>query len=230
MNRIVTLIKGQPMTTSAIVSDKFDIAHRNILAKIENFTAEISAVRFNEMFKEIPREVRGREFKMYNMTRDGYMFLVMNISTKRAHDQKLAFIDAFNEMEKLLIARIKNGEDTQWLEERNQARLTRGGETDTIKEFVEYAVKQGAQSAKMYYKHYTNATYKALGMIQHGKPAVRDTLNLMQLNQLVIAEVLAKNAIEKYMKAGEHYRTIYTLVKQDLEDFAKATLLTKRTT
>ena len=31
------------------------------------------------------------------------MFLIMNISTKKAHDKKLQFINAFNEMEKALL-------------------------------------------------------------------------------------------------------------------------------
>jgi phage regulator Rha-like protein len=31
------------------------------------------------------------------------MFLVMNISTKKAHDKKIQFIDAFNAMEKALL-------------------------------------------------------------------------------------------------------------------------------
>lgn len=225
MDELVDLINGIPMTTSAIVCDKFDIAHSEILRKLETLMVEISIVRFNQMYKETTRHVRGRDFKMYSMTRDGYMFLVMNISTKRAHQQKLDFIDAFNGMEKMLLTKIRNGEDTQWLEERKQARLSRREETDTIKDFVAYATDQGSKSAKMYYKHYTNATYKALGMIQHGKPAVRDTLDLMQLSQLVIAEVLAKNAIQRYMDDDEHYKTIYTLVKQDLEAFAKSTLL-----
>ena len=80
MSDLVTLVKGEPRTSSEIVSNKFGIAHNDMLKKINNFTEEISPVRFNEMYVESSRTVRGRTFKTYTMTRDGYMFLVMNIS------------------------------------------------------------------------------------------------------------------------------------------------------
>ena len=38
------------------------------------------------------------------------MFLVMNISTKKAHTKKLQFIRAFNEMEKALL----NHQNIEW--------------------------------------------------------------------------------------------------------------------
>ena len=47
----------------------------------------------------------------------------------------------------------------------------------------------------------------------------------MQLNQLILAEDLTKRCIKKYMKENLHYKEIYILVKQDIENFAKNLLL-----
>ena len=69
------------------------------------------------------------------------------------------------------------------------------------------------------------ATYKALQLIQHKQPKLKDTLDMMELAQLMVAENVAKKAIQKYMEQGEHYKTIFVLVKQDLEKLADTLLI-----
>ena len=64
--------------------------------------------------------------------------------------------------------------------------------------------------------------YKALGFMQQNKPKLRDTLDMMELHQLILAEDICKRSIEKYMNEGLHYKEIYILVKQDIEKFAGA--------
>ena len=77
----------------------------------------------------------------------------------------------------------------------------------------------------MYYKHFTKAEYKALGFIEQAKPNLRDTLDLMQLHQLILAEDLTRRSIKKYMEEKLHYKEIYILVKQDIEKFANSLFL-----
>lgn len=225
MVNLVSVIDGEPRTTSDLVGKEFGLAHKHVLEKIYSFMAEIPAVRFKEMYSEDSRIVRGREFKTYSMNRDGYMFLVMNISTKRAHDKKLAFIEAFNQLEKALLAEYKNKGDVDWVRCRTQSKQLRLAQTDVIKEFVEYATNQGSKNAKFYYKHITNATYSALQLIQHKKPKIRDTLDTMELSQLMVAENKAKQLLKKYMDEGEHYKAIFSLVKNDLEEIGRIILV-----
>ena len=216
MVNLVSVIKGVPMTSSDLISKEFGIQHNEVLKKVSSFTGEINPVRFAEMYREGSRIVRGREFKTYSVTRDGYMFLVMNISTKKAHAKKLLFIDAFNDMESALLSADSNKKDIGWNEARSQSKLIRREQTDVISDFVAYATKQGSKSAKFYFKHITSATYSSLQLIQHKKPKLRDTLDVMQLAQLMVAENRAKTSLKKYMDDGEHYKTIFVLVKQDL--------------
>ena len=225
MVNLVEVIHGEPRTTSDLIGKEFSIQHNELLKKIDNLTGEISPMRFNEMYQEFEREVRGRQFKTYSISRDGYMFLVMNISTKKAHSKKLQFIDAFNEMEKALIKQFENSKDNEWLKVRTQSKQMRLQQTDVIKEFVEYAIGQGSKSAAKYYIHYTNATYRALHLIQHKKPKLKDTLDMLELSQLMVAENVAKKSIKKHMDAGEHYKTVFVLVKQDLESLADTLLI-----
>ena len=226
MSDLVSLVKGEPRTSSDVIAKKFSIAHKEMIRKIESLIVENPTVRICDMYSESTREVRGREFKIYYMNRDGYMFLVMNISAKKANKQKLDFIEAFNGMEKALLSLESNGKDNEWLRARQQSKVMRLQCTDVIKDFVDYATSQGSKSAKFYYKHVTNATYKALGLIQFKKPKLKDTLDFMELSQLVTAENVAKRSIRKHMDNGEHYKTVFVLVKQDLVNFASTLFLT----
>jgi hypothetical protein len=90
----------------------------------------------------------------------------------------------------------------------------------TTKNFVEYATLQGSQNAKRYYGNITKMEYKALGLLAEEKPKLRDTLDLMELHQLILAEDLVRRQFKKYMQEKLHYKEIYVLVKQDLEKFA----------
>ncbi|EDO9396369.1 Rha family transcriptional regulator [Campylobacter jejuni] len=49
-----------------------------------------------------------RKMPMYNLTRDGFSLLAMGFTGKKALQFKIAFINAFNEMEKLLQKEIKS--------------------------------------------------------------------------------------------------------------------------
>jgi Rha family phage regulatory protein len=225
MVNLVEVIGGEPRTTSNVIGKEFSIQHNEILKKISGFVGEIPPADFEGMFVEDTREVNGREYKTYNINRDGYMFLVMNISTKKAHGKKLSFISAFNEMEKALIKQAENSNDSEWLKVRSQSKQMRLQQTDIIKEFVEYATEQGSKSAKFYYKHITNATYSALQLIQHKKPRLKDTLDVLELSQLMVAENVAKKSIRKHMEAGEHYKAVFVLVKQDLVNLSETLLI-----
>ena len=50
----------------------------------------------------------------------------------------------------------------------------------------------------------------------------------MEMAQLMVAENVAKKAIQKYMNQGEHYKTIFVLVKQDLEALADTLLIEEK--
>jgi hypothetical protein len=113
----------------------------------------------------------------------------------------------------------ENATDKTWLGQRDLGKIARREETDVIKEFVEYAKAQGSKKAGFYYKHITNATYKALGLMVQKKPKLRDFLNLYEVSELLLAERVAKNSLRKYMDLEREYHDIYNSVKDDLISF-----------
>lgn len=226
---LISVKNKKVFTDSLIFSEKLDIVHRNLLIDIRNLIATNGAVK-NEFKETIWTNSRNRTYPKFEMTKKGFMSLIMNTNVTPEKKTLLysvqnEFINAFEMMEEIILRQEVNKNNLEWNKSREQGKQIRLETTDTIKEFIEYATNQGSKSANMYYKHFTNAEYKALGFIQQAKPNLRDTLDLMQLHQLILAEDLTKRCIKKYMKENLHYKEIYILVKQDIENFAKNLLL-----
>lgn len=146
----------------------------------------------------------------------------MRFRGKKALEWQVKFNDAFYEMEKHILQTELNKSDSGFIKIREQSKIARKQETDTIKDFVEYATNQGSSSAKFYYKHITNATYKALGLMVQRKPKLRDSLNIYEVSELLLAERTAQNSLKKYMNLNRNYKDIYESVKDDLVKFADA--------
>lgn len=217
-NDLVESKKGKVYSTSIIFSKEFEIAHKHVLEKITNLTVETSAVK-NMFIESKYKNDRGREYPIYYMDRDGFMFLVMNTVGKKANEKKLRFIQAFNAMESALI----NQQDASWIEARNDGKVARLDFTDTVKRFIEYSTEQGSIHAQHYYSNCTKMTYKALELIDQNKSTpIRDMLSRMELGFLMVAENIAQKALEDGMKLKEHYKDIYQFAKKKIEIFSES--------
>lgn len=219
---LVELKKNEIFCDSSLVAKKFGLKNNYVTDRIKKVQSDIGDLRVNGVIPKViteEREYRGNKYTAYLMNRDFFAFLVMRFKGKKAIEWQLKFIAAFNAMENRINAADKNAADTKWLNHREQGKLARKEETDIIKEFVEYATSQGSKSAKFYYKHITNSTYKALGLMVQRKPKLRDTMNMYEISELLLAERIAKNSIKKYMDLGRNYKDIYQSVKEDLLSF-----------
>lgn len=226
---MIILKRGEAITDSRVVAEKFNKRHRDVVSKIEKLISDLDKIKGREnsplRFIKKTDEYKGQTYHYYEMNRPAFSLFVMGMTGKKALVWKTRFNDAFYEMEKVIYQQLLNQQSDLWLAQREQAKLTRRQETDVIKKFVEYATRQGSKNAKFYYKHITSATYKCLGLIQYKRPKLRETLNLMQTSQLILAEKVAQKSLEKYMNEGEHYKAIFALVRVDLENFADSFLL-----
>lgn len=225
---LVKIKKGEIFCDSNTVSQKFQIKHNKVIRTIENLVDDLSKLRgtpSTPKVVEFENEYRGQKFKSYYMNREFFSLLSMRFKGKKALEWQVKFNSAFYQMETRLLIELHNKQDENWVAQRVQGKLARKNTTDMIKGFVDYATDQGSKSAKFYYKHITNATYKALGLITHKQPGLRNTLDSMQLAWLMSAEYVAQESLKKHMATGEHYKAIFVLVKQDIEAFAGALLL-----
>ena len=231
MKDLVKVKNGEVLTTSNLIAEKFEKAHERVLKAIdrlsedvENLMNEKKRTRNDEyVFNCKTRVVRGREFRYVEMNRNAFSLLAMGFTGKKALKWKIDFVRAFNAMEKALL----NQASLEWKQQREQGKLIRREEADAIQKFIEYAKSQGSKNAGWYYKHFTNATYKALQLIEHKQPKLRDTLDMLELNQLLLAENVALRSLEENMKTGEHYKAIFANVRNDIEKFASTLFIRK---
>ncbi|HIF9164261.1 TPA: Rha family transcriptional regulator [Photobacterium damselae] len=90
------------VTNSIIVSRHFNRQHKNIIQKIETLdcSENFTLANFSAHARPISAGAVVRDSKYYQMTKDGFMFLVMGFTGKRAATIKEAYINAFNLMAK----------------------------------------------------------------------------------------------------------------------------------
>ncbi|MGL5716181.1 MAG: Rha family transcriptional regulator [Cetobacterium sp.] len=228
---LVEIKKGEIYTDSLIYAKEFGITHRDLMEKIRNLTAEISAPENYWKLSKYTNK-QGREYEKYSISKKGFMFLVMNTNAHKNKRKMLfeiqeKFVEAFFYMEKQLMLSRVNQTNIEWKKTREQGKNIRLELTDTIKIFVDYAFNQGSSNAKRYYSNITKMEYKALGLMEQKNPKLRDVLDTMELYQILMAEDLVKRQLKKYMENNLHYKEIYLLIKQDVENFAKGLLISQ---
>lgn len=95
-------IQNQQIKTNSLkVAEAFGKRHTNILRAIENLDCPNEFIQLNFELNEY-KDTIGRTLPKYEMTKDGWMFLVMGFTGEKAAQIKIAFINAFNAMATLL--------------------------------------------------------------------------------------------------------------------------------
>ncbi len=94
----ITIVNGQAVTSSLAVADYFTKRHDDVLKKIRSLecSPEFTARNFAESEYT---DATGRTLPCYQITRDGFAFLAMGFTGKRAAQFKESYITAFNQME-----------------------------------------------------------------------------------------------------------------------------------
>ncbi|WP_298030505.1 Rha family transcriptional regulator [uncultured Desulfovibrio sp.] len=112
IENMVQIDDGKMFTTSLIIAQAFEKEHKDVLKAISNLecSKEFHERNFAPMVYEA--EIGSgakREFPAYRLTRDGFAFLAMGFTGKKAAAWKEKFLEAFNAMEKALLAQ-RDGE------------------------------------------------------------------------------------------------------------------------
>ncbi len=102
MNPLVMITDQKAVTTSLIVAEAFEKQHKDVLRAINRLECSEEFNRRN--FAPISyRDPQNRLQSAFNITRDGFSFLAMGFTGKKAAEFKEAFIDQFNKMEQTLL-------------------------------------------------------------------------------------------------------------------------------
>lgn len=174
------------VVSSRDVADTFEKEHREIIYAIEGRISDgaqdikdknrgiITALiesgnsHVENYFILSEYESRGRKYKEYLMTRDGFTLLVMGFTGEKAMKFKLAYIKQFNAMEKALIGKMKERE-----------------KGIAVRQALTNALQLSQENERMHghaYSTYTNVVYKAV----FGKDAkhLREELGISKKDNL----------------------------------------------
>ncbi len=104
MKDLVIMHDQQAVTTSLILAEAFEKQHKHVIEAIEKkiSTAENSALLKNMFVEDSYIASNGKQNKMYYLNRDGFTFIAMGFTGKKADEFKLKYIEAFNKMEQIV--------------------------------------------------------------------------------------------------------------------------------
>lgn len=183
---VIYAIEGRTSITERANGE--ETKHRGILQDL----IEGGEHHIENYFIQSEYESRGKKYKEYLMTRDGFVLLVMGFSGEKAMRYKLAYINQFNQMEELLKGKLI---------EREKGIVVRQAFTK--------ALKESGEDERMHGNGYSNYTdhivYKQVfGMRakelreKHGigkKDNLRDCFTEEELKQVQNAEMLVSSLI-----------------------------------
>lgn len=231
MNELVFVKKEQVLTTSLKVAEVFEKRHDHVLESIRDLIGQIEGIpKIGEtpLFQESTyiNEQNKQEYPMYLMNRDGFSLLVMGFTGKKALQWKLAYIQAFNQMESKLIQLLAERKSAEWLEARRYSKTIQKKLTDTIQQvLIPLARQQGSTAAeKVFYMIYNKMLNKCAGI----NPNSRDELPAGQLYELSKMADMAAISIKGHASKNDDYHQIYSGTKQTLESYSALSFINQR--
>lgn len=101
LRHYISVKENQLYTPSTRIAEVFGKEHRNVLRAIRSLECSeyFNALNFERVNYN---DAKGEKREMYNVTKDGFMFLVMGFTGKQAAAIKEAYINAFNQMAEAL--------------------------------------------------------------------------------------------------------------------------------
>ncbi|MEJ5280683.1 Rha family transcriptional regulator [Pseudomonas sp. MYb541] len=96
MRKFVEARNGEVFTSTRQVAEAFEKLHNHVIAKVR--ALECSDQFLTDNFSSVQFEHRGNTYEAFEMTKDGFIFLVMSFTGKKAAAIKEGYIAAFNWM------------------------------------------------------------------------------------------------------------------------------------
>ena len=186
----------------------------------------ISKKELLERFSNTQQAIRNGWKSDYILTMESAKHISMMSGTVKGKEARNYFIQVEKEYRTLLTYETKPVLKN-WDNLRIEGKSTRNELTDIIKEFIEYAKKQGSKNADLYYRSMTITTYKALTFIEKANEinddqSFRNGLTKEQLKSLEMAELIVLKTMKSEMAKKISYKEIYQIAKNKMLVFVES--------
>lgn len=118
----VIIVGNEPVTTSQAIATYFDKEHDKVVKRIESLDCSNEFLSRN--FRRVKYETRGKYYFSYQVTKDGFVFLTMGFTGKKAATFKENYINQFNCM-------------ADWINERLEAKDEQKNMSESLKGYIE---------------------------------------------------------------------------------------------
>ena len=228
MNKLVFLQNNQALTTSLKVAEYFERRHDRVLRAI---SASIQALpkigdSGKAFIKSSYTDESGKSNPMYLLNRDGFMFVVMGFTGKKAAELKWNYIQAFNAMEQKIIELVAERKSEEWRAIRQAGKRGNKEMCAVIQQvLLPLAREQGyTKDDKLLYINYQRAINRAAGI----DPKSRDEQPLGQLYEIEKMQSMVGISIKGLAARNENYKQIYQGTKQILENYSRLSFVPER--
>jgi len=227
---LLQTIRNEVFVSSKVVSDSLGVEHRDLVRTIKTLLPKIDKKYCAPVRSTFPKKAafkfikstqinkQKREYDVYIMNETACLLLAMQLSSSpKAFQVQQSISIAFTLMKNQLLAQQNNS----WIDARKKGEEIRVEETDAIKEFVDYATKQGSTSAKLYYMNITKMTNKALELIvsANGKP-IKELASINELGFISVIENRVCDLLYDGMDNELPHKFIYKQCRDEIVKFA----------
>ena len=218
MNELLPMITerdGKPVTTSRAVAEQFGKQHKNVIQAIEGLRTTLDETEDGRAFNRLNFQPvtlpdgKGEKRPAYLLTRDGFTLLAMGFTGAKAVQFKVAYINAFNRMERFIKGGGLPAPAIQSIEKRLEAleQTAGAGKPDAVLE-VAATFLQAIQAALDSGEYILN---------QKGKPRKSDTAQLLGIkgrDRIAIPALLAYKVYSDYAAHPLSRPSLWGLLEQ----------------
>lgn len=223
MGDLVLVVNNDVFTTSRIIAEKTDnsiYSVNKLISTHKEHLSEFGDIRF-EIQKPDKKSKGGRPTETYFLNeQQTALLLTFMRNSDIVIEFKKVLVKEFYKMKNALACAMVRKSNEEWKETRNFGKIARIDNTNTIQMFIEYAMEQGSQSAKMYYQNFTKMENKALFILEGKFKNIRELMTGQQLMIISNADMIVTQALIYGMKEKMYYKDIYQLAKERVEIFA----------
>jgi len=218
---LVVLQNKNPMASSETIAEGLGITHAQLFRTILKYRPQIE--EFGILCiecRKLPGRGRPKELAWFN-EEQASLLILFSSNTPEAIKFKVRLNKEFFRMRKLLLKLATQRDNSEWIQARKLGKVQRKAETDVIKEFVEYATKQGSKRANEYYRAISKAENKALFLVEQKFDNLREVLDFTQLALISVADAIVCKALKDGMEKDMDYHDIYELARDRVIELGK---------
>ena len=182
----LNVINGRPTALSTQVAEFFGKLHKNVIRDIRNLIESIPELgRLNFELSSYINE-QGKELPCYRMDRKGFVLLAMGFTGEQALKFKIAYIDAFDEMEE----RLKNRDNVSRVKTLTPAQQL----------LVRQAVASRAKTESKHYHTIYRAIYNRFQIARYDQlpqTELNECLKFINSVNLDVPEMYQENVIKR---------------------------------